>query len=92
MLNFAERTGSGAVMIVWSFLFAALITNYINSSIYSVCIIHDNHTKTIISRTLLEVEKKNEKKVRAKNPKLTNKIFLIAIVSFAPDNNINNNI
>ena len=46
--------------------------------------------------TLLEVEKKNEKKVRAKNPKLkntlTNKIFLIAIVSFAPDNNINNNI
>lgn len=44
-----------------------------------------------LTTLLLEVKKKNEKKVRAKNPN-TNKIFLIAIVSFAPDNNINNNI
>eukprot|EP00978_Attheya_sp_CCMP212_P018200 scaffold49502_cov53-Attheya_sp.AAC.1 len=31
MLNFAEQTGSGAVIFVWSFLFVSDISLYINS-------------------------------------------------------------
>ena len=30
MLNFAEQTGSGAVMIVWSFLSMCIILKYMN--------------------------------------------------------------
>jgi hypothetical protein len=30
MLNFAEQTGSGAVIFVWSFLIITLIWKYIN--------------------------------------------------------------
>ena len=43
MLNFAEQTGSGAVMIVWSFLLVKLSTPYVTTLHSNFRIIQSHH-------------------------------------------------
>ena len=58
MLNFAERTGSGAVMLVWSFLLVTIIlryTTYTNITIIHF-ITHYNYNSTVKAVTNAELE------------------------------------
>ena len=59
MLNFAERTGSGAVMLVWSFLLVTIIvryTTYTNITSYYTFITHYNYNSTAKAVTNAELE------------------------------------
>ena len=51
MLNFAEQTGSGAVKLVWSFLYIDDLTIYIKPLLANATITRQAHTRSIVHRS-----------------------------------------
>ena len=47
MLNFAEQTGSGAVMLVWSFLISLMLAMYIYFVLYTAYLHFARNSKQI---------------------------------------------